>query len=608
MRAWPPSWRWIMLILLAWGSLLVYMGGHLIRDPEMGEHSSRELSKIMAKLERLKQQNDDLRQMAEALRVSEQQGEPVVPSSPQRVKGLEERLAQAQMELSFYKEKYQQENAKQASEVGPAVSAVATAARIPAGPGTDHELLRRKVENGIKEFWFFVRSELKKMQHDAGDHPKEKITMMLQDMGHQQRSIMTDLLKLSEADGAAEWRAREAKDLSDLVQQRFHFLQNPKDCRTARKLVCNINKGCGYGCQLHHVVYCFMIAYGTQRTMILESRGWRYSPKGFEKFFQPVSETCRDRSGKSTGHWSGEANDRDVQVVELPIVDSLHPRPPYLPLAVPEDLWERVSRLHGDPSVWWVSQFIKFLVRPQPQLEQEIQQNAEKMGFEHPIVGVHVRRTDKVGTEAAFHAIEEYMSHVEEHFELLARSAPVEVKRVYLATDDPGLLAEAKAKYPSYVFISDNAISRSAGLQNRYSEQSLIGVIMDVHFLAHSDFLVCTFSSQVCRVAYEIMQTLHTDASASFRSLDDIYYFGGQNAHNQAAVYRHEPRSPDEIALEPGDTVGVAGNHWDGYSKGVNRRTGQTGLYPSYKVQERVEVVKYPSYPEADRIRLQKQH
>ncbi|XP_066515648.1 alpha-(1,6)-fucosyltransferase-like, partial [Hoplias malabaricus] len=68
MRPWTGSWRWITLVLLAWGTLLFYIGGHLVRDSEHPERSSRELSKILAKLERLKQQNEDLRRMAETLR------------------------------------------------------------------------------------------------------------------------------------------------------------------------------------------------------------------------------------------------------------------------------------------------------------------------------------------------------------------------------------------------------------------------------------------------------------------------------------------------------------------------------------------------------------
>lgn len=51
-----------------------------------------------------------------------------------------------------------------------------------------------------------------------------------------------------------------------------------------------------------------------------------------------------------------------------------------------------------------------------------------------------------MGTEAAFHPIEEYMIHVEEQFQLLARRVHVDKKRVYLATDDPSLLQEARNK------------------------------------------------------------------------------------------------------------------------------------------------------------------
>ncbi|KAL7871428.1 hypothetical protein SRHO_G00064110 [Serrasalmus rhombeus] len=577
MRPWAGSWRWIALVLLAWGTLLFYIGGHLVRDSEYTPRSSRELAKILTKLERLKQQNEDLRRMAQALRIPEGQSDR--PVSAGRLRSLEEQLSRAKQKIHNYQRLFGD-----------------------AGPGREEEEYRRKVEKGVRELWYFVRSEVKKLSHVDPAVLQKHTDTLLQDLGHQQRSIMTDLHYLSQADGAGEWREKEAKDLTMLVQNRISYLQNPPDCSKARKLVCNINKGCGYGCQLHHVVYCFMIAYGTQRTLILESHNWRYANNGWETVFRPVSDTCTDRTGASTGHWSGEDNDREIQVVELPIVDSLHPRPPYLPLAIPEDLAPRLQRLHGDPSVWWVSQFVKYLVRPQAWLEKEMQEASVKLGFKHPIIGVHVRRTDKVGTEAAFHPIEEYMVHVEEQFQYMAQRIQLDKKRVYLATDDPSLLQEAKNKYPDYEFISDNSISWSAGLHNRYTENSLRGVILDIHFLSQTDFLVCTFSSQVCRVAYEIMQTLHPDASSFFYSLDDIYYFGGQNAHNQIAIYPHQPRNAEDIPLEPGDVIGVAGNHWDGFSKGINRRLGQTGLYPSYKVKEKIETVKYPIYPEADKL------
>lgn len=47
------------------------------------------------------------------------------------------------------------------------------------------------------------------------------------------RSIMTDLYYLSQADGVGEWRVKEAKDLSDLVQNRITYLQVCTDTRAA---------------------------------------------------------------------------------------------------------------------------------------------------------------------------------------------------------------------------------------------------------------------------------------------------------------------------------------------------------------------------------------
>ena len=59
-----------------------------------------------------------------------------------------------------------------------------------------------------------------------------------------------------------------------------------------------------------------------------------------------------------------------------------------------------------------------------------------------------MRRTDKIGTEAAFHSIEKYMVHVEEWYQYcaIATGHQVDQKRVYLATDDHQLLEKAKEK------------------------------------------------------------------------------------------------------------------------------------------------------------------
>lgn len=71
----------------------------------------------------------------------------------------------------------------------------------------------------------------------------------------------------------------------------------------------------------------------------------------------------------------------------LPIIDTLTPRPDYLPPAIPEDLAPRLIRLHSQPVVWWIGQMLRFLLRPQPGTEKFLNNAKESLKFKSPIVG-----------------------------------------------------------------------------------------------------------------------------------------------------------------------------------------------------------------------------
>ncbi|CAD5121378.1 DgyrCDS9898 [Dimorphilus gyrociliatus] len=584
------TWRIVTAILIFWLFILIYMSANLYQSSDVTENAERQLTRAMKELDDLREQNKKLYSLAEELRHLKE----IAQKGGKNCEELQSRLDDANSKLK---------------SVGAKETESEKLSLTDFSPSSEMEKSRRKIENGVQEMWFFLRSQLGKLKESLGkDSPiNQKVDKILENGADHSRTIQTDLHRLYESEPMATWRKKEAEDLSDIIQRRLFYLQNPSDCSAAKKLICNINKGCGYGCQLHHLVYCFMIAFGTKRTLILESHGWRYSPGGWETVFQPISRTCKSPGSDMRRMWGPPEVIENVKVVELPIVDSLRPRPPFLPQVVPLDLAERLDRLHGSPGVWFVGQFMKYLLKPNSDLLKEIEKAENRLDFKGPIVGVHVRRTDKIGTEASFHSIEEYMYHVEDYYKYLEKqNKDIGKKRIYLATDDPELLSEATMKYPNYVFVSDVDFSKTASMGTRYSHASLIAVILDIHFLSKSDFLVCTFSSQVCRVAYEIMQTLHPDASARFRSLDDIYYYGGQNAHNQVAIANHQAQD-GEIELRVGDTIGIAGNHWDGYSKGLNRRSSRTGLYPSYKVAEKLVVAKFPTLGVESRKTVDKQ-
>ena len=92
------------------------------------------------------------------------------------------------------------------------------------------------------------------------------------------------------------------------------------------------------------------------------------------------------------------------------------------------------------------------------------------------------------------------------------------------------------------------------------------------------------------------MQQYHIDASDRFKSLDDIWYFGGQNEHQQIAIMNHKPSEVGEIELKVGDIVKIAGNHWNGFNMGTNHRTEKVGLYPEYKTKEVLDIIDFPTY------------
>ncbi len=87
-----------------------------------------------------------------------------------------------------------------------------------------------------------------------------------------------------------------------------------------------------------------------------------------------------------------------------------------------------------------------------------------------------------------------------------------------------------------------------------------------------------------------------------YYSLDDIYYFGGQQAHDVIAIEDHDtPLSKNkEISFKTGDYLGISGNEKNGYSVGIHRQSHVNGQYPSYKVEEHIRIENFPTYHEVN--------
>ena len=124
----------------------------------------------------------------------------------------------------------------------------------------------------------------------------------------------------------------------------------------------------------------------------------------------------------------------------------------------------------------------------------------------------------------------------------------------------------------------------------------------------------------MCRLAYELMQGRHADASLMIRSLDDDYFYSvyyGHSMIDRVAIHDHRPdQGPNQIELRVGDQIGArvsgtfkdadifkgpnkrTGNLWNGWSVGVNRRTGKAGWFPTFKTVSDFRTMEFPKYPD----------
>lgn len=454
---------------------------------------------------------------------------------------------------------------------------------VNANPDISYEESRRRIRQNIDELWHYLQ---------------KRDSTSLQFFNELRYNMIIDFDIMEKRDN--EWREQQLKSLANFVQKKIYDLQNPSDCKNTKKLVCDINKSCGFGCQMHHSAHCLVAAMALNRTLILKTDGWRTSSGNtvWNKVFKPLSDKCLDSNGYNKTFW-GQNKFDSYQVITFPIIDFIDPKPQFLPLVIPQQISSQLIALSGEPFIWFIGQVLKYIMRPSERMTAYIDEFKRKNKFNHPIVGIHVRRTDKIGSEAKFHSIDEYMYYVDDYYKKLdfkneRNSIDKKVDRlVYLATDEPNVWRTEITKYKKegYIFTGDISLSESADPSIRHGFESLHNVIVDIILLSECDYIVCTFSSQICRLAFELMQTQHSniDLSNAFYSLDDIYYFGGQVFHGKQAIMNHKAVNENEISFKVGDILGIANNMHNGYNFGDHNKTKAQGLYPRFKVKEFVE-------------------
>ncbi|KII63760.1 Alpha-(1,6)-fucosyltransferase [Thelohanellus kitauei] len=231
-------------------------------------------------------------------------------------------------------------------------------------------------------------------------------------------------LRLTDQNGMAR------ESLVEYVRHVIYRNQNPKECKNIEVIGYELKEICGFGCQIHHLAYCLTVALGEGKPLVVKPSKWH----GFDSIFDiimPLSDTCH--------YYMIHLHRLKVKFIELEYKYRIKQ---FLPQTFPENIRNQIEEFHTHPFLWWIGQIMMYILRLRP----HIIMNLRPIEFTSPIVGVHVRRTDKLILEAKFYPVEEYMKYVQLYFRKLELTSKVPKKSVYLAVDDWQVVAEFRRK------------------------------------------------------------------------------------------------------------------------------------------------------------------
>jgi len=181
--------------------------------------------------------------------------------------------------------------------------------------------------------------------------------------------------------------------------------------------------------------------------------------------------------------------------------------------------WHLPQRFNvpGGGVFFWVSQLSKYLMTPNRSLENLLRRIKLAIGFQHPIIGVHVRHGDSCPKWEDAHShlpgakcesFEKYLLEME------AMRARYKTNRVFICTDDPGVIAQLP-QHASFDFVhlhfdralfaaSDWAIELKLLMATMDRRMVAETTLVDILLLAEADFFIGTLSSHFGSLAYEL--------------------------------------------------------------------------------------------------------
>ncbi|VDP66737.1 unnamed protein product [Schistosoma curassoni] len=175
-----------------------------------------------------------------------------------------------------------------------------------------YEILRRRALQYAREVKYSlvqldnVGVKIKTIENYSLIKPLEEVQVSLERLKSQLQDISlhlhVDIDGIGRVDGVLESRMNYLEYLSNELQSELFQLQNPSSCTKAKYVVASLNKPCAFGCNAHHLMHCFQMAYATGRTLILNPTDGEEYTHWWIKNFLPLSQKCSINDIQSNIH------------------------------------------------------------------------------------------------------------------------------------------------------------------------------------------------------------------------------------------------------------------------------------------------------------------
>ena len=336
------------------------------------------------------------------------------------------------------------------------------------------------------------------------------------------------------------------KDIQDFIWNKLDELQESGNCEDKAILYCeNADNVSGLGSMLFRYGYCLQVAFALGRTMFIYQRQYQHFG-GLNKWLRLEPEKCRYLKEKYR-NYPNRCNldnrkcylddnvlmvDNSNKVLEMFPKPSF-PIPRYIPSTIPSFIEEALIKLKvKDPWLWFTSQFLGYLVlRPNDEFQKTLENIKSRISYSNIGLSLHIRRGDKITTqEADFIPDEKFIDAIQNLYGHENIKEINSTRIIYIASDDN--LSNMKKILPSnYIMKRLPPEFLSKGLQSyftkKFSSIILESILIDINLLAHTDFTICTMSSNIGRLIYLLKNAIPPyNTTKRVISLDSQEFFG----------------------------------------------------------------------------------